>query len=97
MAEMNDTSIKAVRSLFGAHPEEVISPIKSAADALLWVEEILRTISREAMDERNGCRIKNLADAGAHLASDVGNFAGHAHETMIEHLSTALKAEVGAA
>lgn len=79
----------ACRSLFGEHPEDVISPIKSAADALGWLEELFNTIKREALNERSGFRIKHLAEAGAYLAADIGNFADCQHETMIERLRTA--------
>lgn len=79
----------ACRSLFGETPEDVISPIKSAADALGWLEELFNTIKREALDQGNSYRIKHLAEAGAYLASDIGNFADCQHETMIERLRTA--------
>lgn len=83
------TSVEACRSLFGEHPEDLISPIHSAADALSWLEEILNTIAREALDGRNGYRIKHLAEAGAYLALDMGNYAGHFHETVIARLRDA--------
>ena len=83
------TDVEACRHLFGEHPENVISPIKSAADALSWLEELFKTIEREALNERNGYRIKHLAEAGAYLAFDIANFAGCQHETMIERLRTA--------
>jgi hypothetical protein len=79
----------ACRSLFGEHAEDVISPIKCAADALGWIEEILKTIQCEALKERNGHRIKQLAEAAAYLASDMSNYAIVRHETMIHRLRTA--------
>jgi len=82
--------ILIVRNLFGEHPEDVISPINSAATALSWVEEILRTIQQEAKAGRaNGLRVERLAEAGAYLAQDMGNYAGHAYETMINRLCAA--------
>jgi hypothetical protein len=83
------TGVAACRNLFGEHPEDVISPINSAAEALFWLEELFLTIAREALDERNGYRIKHLAEMGAYLASDVGNYAGYQHETMIDRLRNA--------
>jgi hypothetical protein len=42
MATKNFTLLKeASCQLFGEHPEDVISPIDSAAEALSWLEEIL--------------------------------------------------------
>lgn len=79
----------ACRILFGEHPEDVISPIKCAADALGWLEEILKTIQSEALQERNGHRIRQLAEAGAYLAADMSNYAGCQHETMIARLRSA--------
>lgn len=81
--------VDACRNIFGEHPEDVISPIKSAADALSWLEELFRTIASEALDERNGYRIKHLAEMGAYLALDVGGYADHQHETMIDRLRNA--------
>ena len=89
MTHAKNPSVEACRSLFGEHPEDVISPINSAAEALMWLEEILRTIIREALDEHNGYRIKRLAEAGAYLALDMGNYAECQHETMIDRLRTA--------
>lgn len=80
---------ETVNDLFGAMPEDVISPIKSAADALGWIEEILITIQREVDDPRNRIRVRLLAEAAAYLASDVSNYAGHMHETYLGRLQTA--------
>lgn len=46
--------VAIVKELFDAHPEDVISPINSAAEALTWLEEIFATIKKEAINERNG-------------------------------------------
>lgn len=89
MAHAKNPSAEACRSLFGAHHEDVISPIKSAADALSWLEELFHTIEREALNERNGYRIKHLAEMGAYLALDMGNYAGCQHETLIDRLRSA--------
>lgn len=84
----------ACKTLFGEYPADVIAPIKSAADGLAQLEEIFITIAREATDDRNGYRnghrlgfrIKRLAEAGAYLASDIGNCTGHQYETMLQRL-----------
>ena len=62
-------AVKTCQDLFGEHPEDVISPIKSASDAFDWLEELFNTIKTEALNERNGYRIKHLAEMGAYLAS----------------------------
>lgn len=78
--------IEACRNLFGEHPEDVISPINSASDTLLQLVEIFNTISSEALKERNGYRIKYLAEAGSHLAHDMGNYTDCVYGTMIDRL-----------
>lgn len=82
-------SVETCRNLFGENPEDVISPIKSAADTLTWLEEIFITIKNEALNERNGYRIKHLAEVGAYLALDMSNYAGCQHEAMIDRLRNA--------
>lgn len=64
-----------------AHPEDVISPIRIAADALGWLEEVLKTIEAEA---GSNARIKRLARMGAYLAADMSNLADCAYEDMLE-------------
>ena len=76
----------ACHRLFGEHPEDVINPMKSAADALCWIDEIFKTIQNEALDGRNGHRIRHLAEAGAYIAADMSNFTSCQHETMINRL-----------
>lgn len=82
--------VENVKALFCKHPEDVISPIRSAAQALGWLEEILQIIVQESGAERiNSVRVKSLAEAGAYIAYDIGNFADDAHETMLESLRLA--------
>lgn len=81
--------VEACKALFGQYPEDVISPLKSAADALLWLNEICTTIKNEALDERKGYRIKRLADAGAYIAQEFSNYAGCEYETMLDCLNDA--------
>lgn len=83
--EINIEAItSACEKAFGEHPEDVISPIKSAADLCHWLDEIFKTIKEEA--ESNGpvshFRIKHLANAGAYLAFDYSNYLGCHHEEM---------------
>lgn len=81
---------EAVQALFGEHPEDVISPTKSAAEAFGWIEEILLTIVRETEDAgRRTLRIKRLADAGAYLACEFSNYTGCEHERLIGRLQEA--------
>lgn len=82
-------AIELCEELFGEHPEDVISPINGAHDTLIWLEEIFKTISSEALIAGNGYRIKRLAEAGAHLAFDMANSVGCHHETMIDRLRNA--------
>lgn len=90
------TLVDACRSAFGAHPEDILSPINSAAETLIQLYEIFKTISNEALDANSGYRIKALADAGAYLAYDIGEFAGCEFERLRGSLvsSGVLNAEV---
>ena len=89
MTHAKNPSVEICLSLFGEHPEDVISPIRSAADALSWVGELFTIIEREALNERNGFRIKRLAEMGAYLALDIGNYADSQHGAMIDRLRSA--------
>lgn len=83
-------STEIVKNLFGDHPEDVIGPIQSAAEALSWLEEIFRTIVAEVrIDSPSGYRIKRLAEAGAYLALDMGDYVSHSHETYLDRLKDA--------
>lgn len=84
-------SFEIAKQIFGDYPEDVISPIKSASDALSWLEQLFKTIEKEALDERGGFRIKELAAMGAYLAFDMSNYAGCMHETYTERLKSGYK------
>lgn len=47
-----ETIMSACDDAFGLHPEDVIAPIKGAAELCHWLNEILKTIKEEA--EQNG-------------------------------------------
>ncbi len=83
------TFVEACRSAFGSHPEDVITPINSAAETLMQLYEIFKTISGDALDARHGYRIKALAEAGAYLAYDIGNYAGCEFESRRDSLVAA--------
>lgn len=88
-ASSAQTFIAACNHAFGEHPEDVISTINSTAETLCQLHEIFKTISNDALDDRKAYRIKALADAGAYLAFDIGNFAGCEQEKMLEKLKAA--------
>jgi len=68
---------------FGEHPEDVISVLDSASETLYQLKEIFETISRESSDTH---RLKRLADVGAHIADDIGNFVDCQHEKYRDNL-----------
>ena len=79
-----------IRASFGQHPEDVISPVKTAADVFSWLEEIFASIRREAEGERvNTTRIRNLADCGVYVAAEFTNYLGVEHEGMSRSLASA--------
>lgn len=86
MSAPKDPSVEAVKALFGDHPEDVISPIKSAAETLAQLQEIFATIKKEALIENNGHRLKLLAEAGAYLSVDMCNYAGTQHDEYLSRL-----------
>jgi hypothetical protein len=90
MSKLTPTAgIEVCKSLFDHHPEDVIAPLGYAGEALGWLEELFRTIVADAPDERKRYRIKQLAELGAHVACESGNFAGSMHETFQQKLQEA--------
>lgn len=91
MAAKNSTpSTEAAREIFGEHPEDVISPMDTAAETLGWLEEIFRVIKEEAdAGKANSERVRRLAEAGAYLASDISNYVDGRYETIRNHLRVA--------
>ncbi len=82
--------VENIKALFGSHPEDVIQPIKTAADVLGWLEEIFQTLTQEAKAERmNSVRMNRAIDVGLYLASDFGNHMDCEHERMLEALRLA--------
>lgn len=96
-AATTSDAIEATKRLFGAHPEDVISPIKSAAETLDWLEEIFDSIAREIDGECSPYRLHKLAKMGAYLASDIANYADGQHEEMLGRLIEAGTAPAEAA
>lgn len=92
----SSASVEICRDLFGEHPEDVIAPIHCTADALMWLETIFQAIARDALKKGPGYRIKYLAEAGAYIANDMGNYAEHFHETVIQRLRDAGVAQTSA-
>lgn len=72
--------------IFGNLPEDVISPIKSAYEALYQLAEIFRSIAKEAGTDGCPVRTKRLADAGAYLADDIANYCDDQHGTMYSRI-----------
>lgn len=74
------TAIETARAVFGEHPDDVISPLNTASEALFWLEELFGVIQEEAERENpRTCRIKRLADMGKYLAFDMGNYVDCRH------------------
>lgn len=82
-------SLEACRAIFGASPEDVLIPADGAKETLFQLAEIFRSIAHDALDGRNGQRIKHLAEAGAYLASDFGNFVDCELERLRDNLHKA--------
>jgi hypothetical protein len=64
----------------GRHPEDVIDPLRTAAEALEWVVEISKTIEAEAA---SNTRIRRLASMAAFVAMDVANLTESSYEDML--------------
>lgn len=72
------------RGIFGVpHPEDVIIPIHTAADALEWLAEVFKTIGAEAETNR---RIESLASMGAFLAADMSDLAECSYAAMLQSI-----------
>lgn len=75
------TAIEVSRAVFGEHPEDVISPLDTASDALFWLNELFGVIQEEAdSNTPRTYRIKRLADMGMYVANDIGNYVDCRHE-----------------
>lgn len=81
----SDAIERTVKQAFANGPEDVISPLKCAADTFMGLHEILNTIRDEAKAQ-NSFRIQHLADAGAYLAFDHANYCGCQYEHMAASL-----------
>lgn len=91
MATKNFTLLtEASCQLFGEHPEDVISPIDSAAEALGWLEEIFSVIKQRAeAGQATLSQVKRLADAGAYIANNMGGYVESRYRDMSERLEIA--------
>ena len=80
--------VDAFRDVFGEHPEDVIGPIEWGANTLLQVAEILSVIAQTARDggQRDLSRIRRLAEAGKHLADDMGDTMDCRHSDFVAAL-----------
>lgn len=85
-------AIEATREVFGAHPEDVISPLDTAADAFEWLEELFSVIEEEAKKGKPfSVRIQRLAAAGKYLAMDLGGYVGARYEQFRDSIQAAGK------
>lgn len=74
-----EQTAEACRLAFGAYPDDVLLPLRSATETFGWLEAIMQAIARAAEDGRPGYSIKALADAGAYLAMDFANVTDCEH------------------
>lgn len=97
MATKNFTLLKeASCQLFGEHPEDVISPIDSAAEALGWLEEIFNVIKQKAeYDQSSLSQVKRLADAGAYIANNIGGYVEARYRDMSDRIEMATSTNGG--
>lgn len=91
MATKNSTLLnEASCQLFGEHPEDVISPIDSAAEAISWLEEIFSVIKQQdESGQASLLQVKRLADAGAYIAINMGGYVESRYRDMSERLEMA--------
>lgn len=87
---MTDQSkFEAARELFGEHPGDVLQPIKTAAEALDWVEAICTSIRVEAQGKGNLVQIRKLAEAAEYLSLEFSSWASCQYEEMHQRLHDA--------
>lgn len=92
------TAIEVSRAVFGEHPDDVISPLNTASEALFWLEELFGVIQEEAdKNEPRLYRIKRLADMGKYLAFDMGNYVDGRHGDFRDAIHALLPTEKGGA
>ena len=97
MATKNSTLLtEASCQLFGEHPEDVISPIDSAAEALSWLEEIFSVIKQQAESgQASLLQVKRLADAGAYIANNIGGYVEARYRDMSDRIEMATSTNGG--
>jgi hypothetical protein len=80
----------AVHSVFGRHPEDVISPLETSVKVFGWLEALTGLIKEESRKERpNIFRIEELADISSYLTEDFANYIDCCHEEMKTALQVA--------
>lgn len=78
--------VDTCRSLFGAHPDDVIQPMEWGIDALTEVSAILAVITQESAESY----ISVLARAAKKLADDMANTMDCRREDFASHLRRAM-------
>ncbi|PJK15326.1 hypothetical protein CO613_01045 [Lysobacteraceae bacterium NML07-0707] len=78
----------ACTALFGRPPEDVLSSLQSASEALEWLRELCRIIAEEAraLNAPGALRIVSLAEAASYLACEFCCLTNCDREDMAEHL-----------
>lgn len=85
MPRTKHPSEEVFHSLVGDWPEDVIIHLDFASDTLFQLEEVFKTIGKEA----NNPRIQHLAKLGAHVANDVAERVGCQYDSMLNRLQAA--------
>ena len=90
--------IGAAKAVFGKHPEEVISLVKTGMDTLNWLGalfNVIQLLKNHPSNHPSSYQIKYLVAMGDYIASDLSNFLDCEHEQMADCLKAA-KAKEGA-
>lgn len=80
----------AVHSVFGQHPDDVISPLETSVEVFGWLEGLTGVIKEESnKDHPNLFRIRELANIAAYLTQYFANYVDCCHEDMKTALQVA--------
>ncbi|OOG62052.1 hypothetical protein B0E46_13745 [Rhodanobacter sp. B04] len=69
----------------GQWPEDVISQLEPASNALYWIEAILRIASKQE-NQRPHTDAARMVEAARYIATDFANLADCERESMHDHL-----------
>ena len=87
LADKEAALLETLKDAFAAHPEDVLSVMRTAVETLSQIEAQFASIKVHLERTNSPCEYaKGLADAGVYLSQDIANYVDSRHETMRDSL-----------